>query len=152
MEVPEPWSWFTSKTSCLQGETQTWGFSLNSWVGLQEVQFVGGGDPLYVFLLLVPWVSFSAVMRPSGLESFALKWGVMREFWQREQGFTLFHKTGRSFYFKSKNYGIKKLKRRCYTDCKPWSECRSPLHTLFIRVVHPEVVNFTLMTVWWRNH
>lgn len=49
-----------------------------------------------MFFPVVPWVSFPAVMRPPGLESFALKRGVMREFWQREQGFTLFRKTGRS--------------------------------------------------------
>lgn len=53
------------------------------------------GVPSVVFLP-VPWVSFPAVMRPPGLESFALKRGVMREFWQKEQGFALFSKTGRS--------------------------------------------------------
>jgi len=54
-----------------------------------------GGSPLR-FSLHVPWVSFPAVMRPPGLESFTLKQGVMREFWQREQGFVLFSETRRS--------------------------------------------------------
>lgn len=98
------------------------------------------GSPLR-FTLPVPWVSFPAVMRPPGLESFTLKQGVMREFWQREQGFVLFSETRRSqrqlFILGGKKCWWRKKKNHegvCSKECSPRHGYRSKLHTILLRM------------------